>query len=232
MGGGTSCNFQLSVCPEGGPPGSYIHRTKSWHWNPGLLSQLTVPLCLSMIPGAHWIIQPGRQWDLDFRMEWLGQFLMGLFIRLPSCWLAFVWGWSGKAWGLLLTGVTVASRGWVTFPWFPTGWLKANARVGHSLVMWPPLAPKALERIWVQPIGCALPPCVSPLVNYPLLPFPVSPVPHLVGKLWARVICSGPLLTLWEFGNGDVTTIVSPPMASLPWATRGTRGVVTLPHLG
>ena len=61
---------------------------------------------------------------------------MGLFIRLPSCWLAFIWGWGGNVRGLLLARVAVAG-GVSHIPLVPLGWFKAYAGVGHSLAIWP-----------------------------------------------------------------------------------------------
>ena len=92
--------------------------------------------------------------------------------------------------------------------------------------MTPPLEPKALERIWTPPIGCALPPCASPLLVLAITP--IAPVPHPVGKLQARVVCPGPLLPLRSLGDWGCYYHCNPSMASLPRAIWHTRGIAAL----
>ena len=108
----------------------------------------------------------------------------------------------------------------------PSGWLKAVAGVGHSLAMWPHPWHLKHWRVWVPPIGHALPPCTRPLSIAS-----ISSAPCPVGKLWAGVVCPGPLLPWWELGDWGATTIAFPPMALFPGATWSLEGLWPCPAL-
>ena len=155
------------------------------------------PFAYLQLQGPHWIIQPGGKQDLDSGMEWLGQFLLGLFIWLPSWWLVFVWGQGGNAQGLLWLGWLLVAGRWATFPQFPPDWFKADAGVGNSLAMWP--HPWHLKH-WREfdPTYWLCPPslCPVPWLFWPLPLVPWPPAPYPVGRLWAKVACPCPLLPL------------------------------------
>ena len=127
---------------------------------------------------------------------------MGLFNGLPSCWLAFVQGLGWECEGLTVDWGSCCQWGMSCIPLVPPGWLK-------------PLLGRALERIWVPPIGCALPPCTSPLVTLSITFISGAPAPHPVGKLWDGVVCPGLLLLLWEFGWFGVLLPLHPHLQSL-----------------
>ena len=95
-----------------------------------------------------------------------------------------------------------------------------------------PQEPKALEGIWAPPISCAIPPCASPLATLSIASSSLAPYPmpreYAVG--WGGVSgATSTVVRVWTIGSA--TTIVAPPMTSLPRTTECTRRVATLSSL-
>ena len=227
------CLLVITTCPEGGPLRPNIYRTQSSCWKLVPFGWLMPsPSSHLQLQGSHWIVQPSEQSGLDSKKEQLGWLLAGLFIGLPSCWLAFFRGQGGNVKGLLLAGAAFANRGWAAFLWFPLGWVKTVTWVGHSLGMWP--------HPWHLSIGESLSPtnwpCPPSLHQAPwppwvLPPFLVFTVPCLVGRLWAGVICLGSPLPLWSLGKWGCYYYCIPFCDPFPGATGCTRGAVAMPSL-
>ena len=75
------------------------------------------------------------------------------------------------------------------------------------------LAPKALERVRVSPVGCAFLPIFGPLDVLSLVSTYCSPLSWLADVLWLMVVCPRPVWLLWELGQPGALLSVHP----FPW---------------
>ena len=85
------------------------------------------------------------------------------------------------------------------------------------------LATKVLERIWVPPIGCTPSLCqfLGCSGHYSQFHCPLSHAQWVSLQVW--MVCPGPLLRLWEFGQLGVLL----PLWPLPWPlSQGLLGVL------
>ena len=196
-------------------PRGWTSRAERWQ-KPELILETSAPesisavtFCPSTITGASLDHLTGNR---IWAQEWNGWGSFSGVCSSGCLHVSWFMSWVGVAMckAYCWLGQLSLAGGWATFPQIPLDWFKADGRA-FPCHMAPPLAPKALEGIWVPPISCALPPCASPLATLATALVPWLLVPCPVSKLWGEVVCSELPLLLWEFGQLGVLLPLWPP---------------------